>query len=49
MKTRVNITLDEQVIKRIDKYASKHFMSRSAAITMLILKATEESKDTDKS
>lgn len=48
MKTRVNITLDEQVIKRIDQYASEHFMSRSAAITMLILKATNEKNNTNK-
>lgn len=46
MKTRVNITLDSKVIERIDQYASEHFMSRSAAITMLILSATEDYKET---
>lgn len=41
MKKRVNITLDDEVIDRIDYYADKHYTSRSGAITMLIVDATK--------
>lgn len=44
MKRRVNITLEEQVIQRIDNYADAHYTSRSGAITMLIVEATEREK-----
>lgn len=40
MKKRVNITLEEKVIERIDHYADEHYTSRSGAITMLIVEAT---------
>ncbi|MFR5971999.1 MAG: ribbon-helix-helix domain-containing protein [Clostridium sp.] len=39
---RVNITLEDKVIQRIDQYADEHYTSRSGAITMLIVEATEE-------
>lgn len=41
MKKRINITLDDDVIERVDSYARKHYTSRSGAITMLIVDATE--------
>ena len=41
MKKRVNITLEEKVIERIDHYADEHYTSRSGAITMLIVEATD--------
>ncbi len=44
MKKRVNITLEDKVIQRIDQYADEHYPSRSGAITMLIVEATEEPK-----
>lgn len=44
MKRRVNITLEEQVLQRIDNYADAHYTSRSGAITMLIVEATEQEK-----
>ena len=42
MKKRVNITLEDKVIERIDQYADEHYTSRSGAITMLIVEATED-------
>jgi len=42
MKKRINITLEDKVIERIDHYADEHYTSRSGAITMLIVEATEE-------
>ena len=42
MKKRVNITLEDKVIERIDRYADEHYTSRSGAITMLIVEATED-------
>lgn len=42
MKKRVNITLEDKVIERIDHYADEHFTSRSGAITMLIVEATDD-------
>lgn len=36
-KKQTSITLDEDVIERIDKYAAQRKLSRSAAITQLIL------------
>ena len=42
MKKRVNITLEDKVIQRIDRYADEHYTSRSGAITMLIVEATKE-------
>ena len=44
MKKRVSITLEDKVIQRIDQYADEHYTSRSGAITMLIVEATEEPK-----
>lgn len=41
MKKRINITLDDDVIERVDSYARQHYTSRSGAITMLIVDATE--------
>lgn len=41
MKKRVNITLEDKVIERIDRYADEHYTSRSGAITMLIVEATD--------
>ena len=42
MKKRVNITLEDKVIERIDHYADEHYTTRSGAITMLIVQATDE-------
>ena len=44
MKKRVNITLEEKVIERIDHYADEHYTSRSGAITMLIVEATDDKR-----
>ena len=44
MKKQVNITLEDKVIQRIDRYADEHYTSRSGAITMLIVEATKEPK-----
>lgn len=41
MKKRINITLEDEVIKRVDHYADEHYTSRSGAITRLIVEATE--------
>ena len=41
MKKRINITLDDDVIERVDSYARQHYTSRSGASTMLIVDATE--------
>jgi Ribbon-helix-helix protein, copG family. len=41
MKKRINITLEDEVIKRVDRYADEHYTSRSGAITRLIVEATE--------
>ena len=38
------LTLEDKVIQRIDQYADEHYTSRSGAITMLIVEATEEPK-----
>ena len=40
MKKRVNITLEDDVIRRVDYYAQRHYTSRSGAITRLIVEAT---------
>lgn len=40
MKKRINITLEDEVIRRVDRYADEHFTSRSGAITRLIVEAT---------
>lgn len=45
MKKRVNITLEEDVIQRVDRYADQHYTSRSGAITMLIVDATSKRKE----
>lgn len=37
MKRRINITIDEMILKIIDDYARDNGLSRSAAITILIL------------
>ncbi len=47
MKRRVNITLEDEVIKRVDRYADQHYTSRSGAITMLIVDATEDPRKED--
>jgi metal-responsive CopG/Arc/MetJ family transcriptional regulator len=41
MKKRVNITLEDEVIQRVDRFAEQHYMSRSGAITMLIVEGTK--------
>lgn len=48
MKKRVNITLEDEVIERIDHFADEHYTSRSGAITMLIVEATDESTGKEK-
>lgn len=40
MKKRINITLEDEVIRRVDRYADEHYTSRSGAITRLIVEAT---------
>ncbi len=45
MKKRVNITLEDEVIQRIDHFADEHYTSRSGAITMLIVEATGNRKN----
>lgn len=40
MKKRINITLEEDVITRVDRYAKERYTSRSGAITRLIVEAT---------
>lgn len=40
MKKRVNITLEDEVIERVDYFAKQHYTSRSGAITMLIVEGT---------
>ena len=47
MKKRVNITLEEKVIEKIDHFADEHYTSRSGAITMLIVEATKDSTKSD--
>ncbi len=42
MKKRINITLEDDVVKRVDYYANSHYTSRSGAITMLIVDATDD-------
>ena len=44
MKKRVNITLEDKVIQRMEQYGDEHYTSRYGAITMLIVEATEEPK-----
>ncbi|MCR4605274.1 MAG: type II toxin-antitoxin system HicB family antitoxin [Eubacterium sp.] len=46
MKKRINITLEDDVVKRVDYYADAHYTSRSGAITMLIVDATDDYKVT---
>ena len=41
MKKRINITLEDEVVRRVDRYADEHYTSRSGAITMLIVDATD--------
>ena len=41
MKKRINITLEDEVVRRVDRYADEHYTSRSGAITMLIVEATD--------
>lgn len=45
MKKRVNITLEDEVIERIDHFADEHYTSRSGAITMLIVEATDSNRE----
>jgi metal-responsive CopG/Arc/MetJ family transcriptional regulator len=42
MKRRINITLDEDVIAKVDRFASANYTTRSGAITMLIVSAKGE-------
>ncbi len=42
MKKRINITLEDEVVRRVDRYADEHYTSRSGAITMLIVDATDK-------
>lgn len=42
MKKRINITLEDEVVRRVDRYADEHYTSRSGAITMLIVEATDK-------
>ncbi len=42
MKKRINITLEDEVVRRVDSYADEHYTSRSGAITMLIVEATDK-------
>lgn len=46
MKKRVNITLEDEVIERVDYFAKQHYTSRSGAITMLIVEGTTPVGDT---
>ncbi|MBO4395974.1 MAG: type II toxin-antitoxin system HicB family antitoxin [Eubacterium sp.] len=41
MKKRINITLEDEVVRRVDRFADEHYTSRSGAITMLIVDATD--------
>ena len=45
MKKRINITLEDEVIRRVDRYADEHFTSRSGAITRLIVEATDKPEE----
>ena len=42
MKKRINITLEDEVVRRVDRYADDHYTTRSGAITMLIVEATDK-------
>ena len=42
MKKRINITLEDEVIRRVDNYPDEHYTSRSGALTMLIVDATDK-------
>lgn len=48
MKRRINITLEEEVLKKVDDYASDHYTTRSGAITMLIVEAKGKRKQSTK-
>jgi len=37
LKQRINITLDSYILEKIDLYAEENFITRSAAITKLIM------------
>ena len=41
MKKRINITLEDDVVKRVDRYSDAMYTSRSGAITRLIMEATD--------
>lgn len=45
LKKRVNITLEDEVIERVDYFAKQHYTSRSGAITMLIVEGTTPVED----
>lgn len=49
MKKRVNITLEDEVIERVDDFARQHYTSRSGAITMLIVEGTEPVAEKERS
>lgn len=48
MKKRINITLEDEVVRRVDRYADEHYTSRSGAITMLIVEATDRPENSEK-
>lgn len=48
MKKRINITLEDDIIKRIDQYAKENYTSRSGAITRLIVENTNSVQDNSK-
>ena len=48
MKKRINITLEDEVVRRVDRYADEHYTSRSGAITMLIVEATDKPGSSNK-
>lgn len=44
-KCAINVTLDEQVLDRLNSYCGKHFSSRSAVINRLIADWLDNQKD----
>lgn len=44
MKKRINITLEDDVLQKVDSYASENYTTRSGAITMLIVAAKGKRK-----
>lgn len=47
---RINVNISDDVIKRVDEYAAKNGVTRSTAITVLLLeKLLEDSKKSEDS